>query len=259
MISVLSCLVNSPTAADAVIQKCYGSLLGHNYQFHPALSFQKTKLCHQSSFTLFQRVKTNFTSTRCYILLQWEHAEIAALKGEKSWNGCNTGGWCHNVIKLCHQNHTLEAGKDPSTSCLGEPLNAALCIKSNYTIITQMYCEKVCQLKYILHLYYKCVRVPTSCWPDIEMNRAHVPIDTHPKVLQNEAKQGTQLVAVWFLRWWVHFGWFVWGVSLPVSALRWELGWRTHGRSEAACCSAGRTSPPRYSASTKKTQRHSQD
>lgn len=37
----------------------------------------------------------------------------------------------------------------------------------------------------------------------------------------------------------------------PVSALRWESGWRRHGRSAAAYCSAGRTFPLRYSANAK--------
>lgn len=41
--------------------------------------------------------------------------------------------------------------------------------------------------------------------------------------------------------------WVRCGTSLSFSALKWELGWRRHGRSEAACCSTGRTFPLRYS------------
>lgn len=42
---------------------------------------------------------------------------------------------------------------------------------------------------------------------------------------------------------------------VSISALRWGWGWRRHGRSEAACCSTGRTFPPRCSVNIKEAQK----
>lgn len=46
--------------------------------------------------------------------------------------------------------------------------------------------------------------------------------------------------------------WIQCRASLSISASRWALAWRKLERSEAACCSTGRTSPPRYSVNTRR-------